>query len=90
MTPEQSQLLHAWRAAKSEVARAQDLLKTLDAMVRESFTENGVYTANDGAALLKISSYKQSRLNTTKLKLDLPGVYDAYADETTVRRYTAL
>ena len=81
MTPEQSQLLHAWRAAKSEVARANDLLKALDAMVKETFTDNGVYETSDGTSALKITSYSQHRLNTTKLKADLPGVYDAYADE---------
>ena len=90
MTPEQSQLLHAWRAAKSEVARANDLLKALDAMVKATFTDNGVYETSDGTSALKITSYSQHRLNTTKLKADLPGVYDAYADEVTVRRYTAL
>lgn len=90
LTPEQGQLLHAWRVAKQEVARANELLRALDGMVREQFTENGVYDGADGTSLLKITSFSQRRINTARLKADLPGVYDAYADESTVRRYTAL
>lgn len=90
LDPQQAQLLKAWRIAKAEVKRAEELLGAIDAMVREQMTDSAEYVDTEtGQVLLKVTSYTQDRMNTRRFKEDFPDVAAEYSTTITVTRYSA-